>query len=180
MIIETERLVLRQWKECDREEFFSLNADPVVMEFFPKTLSREESDQFIDKTKDLIDSQGFGFFATELKSTGEFIGFIGLNKPTFEASFMPCVEIGWRLKKEFWRKGYASEGAKACLTFAFDVLKLDEVVSFTSVLNLPSIGVMEKIGMKRDTSENFLHPRVEDGHRLKEHVLYRKRKSLFH
>ncbi len=177
MIIETERLDLRPWKESDREPFYQMCSDPEVMEFFPKTLNREESDAFVDKAMAAMDEQGWGLFAVEIRDTEEFIGFIGLNKPQFDAPFTPCVEIGWRLDKKYWKKGFATEGAQALLQFAFIKVDTDEIVSFTSKLNKPSIKVMEKIGMTRDEAGDFDHPMVEVDSPLRRHVLYRYKKG---
>lgn len=175
IFIETDRLIIRQWLDSDRSTFRELNGDPENMEFFPFTFNNEQSDEFIDKTIDYIDHHGFGLFAVEIKETSEFIGFIGLMRPTFQAHFTPCTEIGWRLHKRFWGHGYATEAASHVLDFAFHTLKLEEVVSFTSTFNLPSIKVMQRIGMVHDPNGDFDHPRVENGHKLKRHVLYRKR-----
>lgn len=175
-MIETDRLILRQWKIEDRDPFFDLNSNEKVMEFFPNTLTREQSDSLAGKINQLMQANGWGLFAVELKESGEFIGFIGLASPTFKTKFTPCVEIGWRLNEPYWKKGYATEGALAVLNFAFKELSLDEVVSFTSIYNTPSISVMEKIGMKKDLDGNFMHPNIEEGHRLCEHVLYRVQK----
>jgi 3-dehydroquinate dehydratase/shikimate dehydrogenase len=177
--IESERLILREWNETDIEPFASLNCDPDVMQYFPKPLTTEESKQFIIKSNSILQEKSFGLWAAEIKSSSEFIGFIGLAVPTFEAPFTPCIEIGWRLAKKFWSQGYATEGARRVLQYAFDDLHLNEVVSFTSELNRPSIRVMERIGMKRDPNEDFYHPRVEKGHRLEKHVLYRLKKNDF-
>ena len=117
-------------------------------------------------------SFGFGFYAVDLLETQFFIGFIGLGHPRFEAYFTPCVEIGWRILPQFWNKGYATEGALACLDYAFSVLKIQEIYSFTSILNLPSEKVMQKIGMTK--LSNFEHPNLEDGHNLRTHVVYKK------
>lgn len=174
-IIETERLILRQWKEEDRIPFANFNGDPENLPYFPRAFTLEESHQFVDKTIHLINTQGWGLFALERKDTGEFIGFTGLANPTWQAAFTPCTEIGWRLDKNHWGKGFAPEAAKSVLNFAFKDLKLKEVLSFTSLHNLPSISVMEKIGMRRDLDGGFEHPNVEDGHKLKTHVLYRAR-----
>jgi len=173
--LETERLILREWIDGDIQPFVDMNCDPDVMRFFPKHLTAEESRQFIAKSNSILLEKQFGLWAVEIKESGEFIGFIGLAIPTFETSFTPCTEIGWRLTKQSWGKGYATEGAKRVLQYAFKNLDLKEVVSFTSELNRPSIKVMERIGMKRSPSEDFNHPRVEKGHRLERHVLYRKR-----
>jgi RimJ/RimL family protein N-acetyltransferase len=172
-MIETDRLILRQWKESDRDIFAELNADQDNMAFFPKTYNRSESDAFIDKTIELIATNGFGLFAVEVKETSQFIGFVGLASPPYETPFTPCTEIGWRLHKNSWGNGYATEAACAVLDFAFTELKKDEIVSFTSPLNLPSINVMKKIGLKRDESGDFDHPRIEPGHELRRHILYR-------
>ena len=164
--IETDRLLLRQWTPSDKPVFFELNSDPKVMEFFPSTLTREQSDSFVNKSSELIEENGWGLFAVELKDQGNFIGLIGLATPTYEAHFTPCTEIGQRLHRNFWKKGYATEGAKAVLDFAFKTLDMHEIVSFTSKTNIPSISLMEKIGMIRDKNGDFDHPKVRPGHPL--------------
>jgi RimJ/RimL family protein N-acetyltransferase len=165
-VIRTERLVLRQWREEDREPFAALNADPVVMEHFPATMTREQSDAFVDFNIATIAERGWGLWAVE--ADGAFIGFVGLNEPRFRAG----VEIGWRLSREAWGHGYATEAAQAVLAYARDELRLDEVISFTSTTNLRSQRVMERIGMTHDPRDDFDHPNVVDP-RLRRHVLYR-------
>lgn len=174
--IETERLTLRQWMEEDKAPFAALNACPETMQYFPNTFSEEESNAFVEKTMKVLDDKGYGLFAVENFETEEFLGFVGLNEPTFDAPFTPCIEIGWRLHKDHWGKGYATEAAKAVLALAFERLNLTEIVSFTSPLNTPSVKVMEKIGMTRDESGDFDHPNIEDGSPLKKHILYRIKK----
>lgn len=178
LVITTDRLILRRWREEDREPFARMNADPRVMEFFPDLLSREESDALADRIQAHFERHGFGMLAAELRDSGEFIGFIGLFVPAFEAAFTPCVEIGWRLAANHWGRGLATEGARAVLAWGFDSLGLREIVSFTAPANLRSIRVMEKIGMARDPAGDFDHPRLPEGHRLRRHVLYRARKRL--
>ena len=170
MKIETERLILRQWEESDRIPFFEMNSDPEVMKYFPSPLSRKESDTFFEKLSLLVEKQGFGFYQTILKGTGQFIGFIGLNEATFNASFTPCIEIGWRLHKDYWKKGFATEGAMEVLKFGFQNLEVKEILSFTSKLNTPSIKVMERLGMQK--VDEFEHPNIKEGHPLRRHVLY--------
>lgn len=172
-IIETNRLGLRNWMDTDIPVFVEMNKDPKVMEYFPKVLSEEETMAMLDRIKQHFIDNGFGLFAVELKETNEFIGFVGLSIPKFEADFTPCVEIGWRLAHKHWGKGYAPEAAEACLNYGFDNLGLKEIVSFTSVLNKGSMRVMEKIGMKY--VKEFDHPNVEPDSRLKKHVLYVKK-----
>ncbi len=176
--IETTRLFLRPWRDADREPFARMNADPRVMEFFPALLSAEESNAMIDRAEAHFARHGFGPFAAELHSTGEFIGYIGLAVPAFEAHFTPCVEIGWRLAVEHWGSGLATEGASAVLSHAFTTFALDEVVSFTVPANLRSRRVMEKLGMTHDPAEDFDHPNLSVDHPLRRHVLYRLRRSL--
>ena len=171
--LTTDRLLLRQWRDSDREPFAALNADPAVMEHFPALQTREQSDDLIDRNIPELDGRGWGLWAMEVKDTGEFIGFTGLNVPTFEAPFLPGVEIGWRLAKGAWGNGYATEAARAALAYAFGPAGLNEIVSFTATTNLPSQRVMQRIGMVHDQAGDFDHPRVEDGHRLQRHVLYR-------
>jgi len=175
--LKSERLLLREWVSSDEEPFMALNRDPHVMELFPNLLTPEESAQFITRSKNLLAEKKFGLWAVETQDSKEFIGFIGLNEPTWDAHFTPCIEIGWRLAKKFWGRGFATEGARRVLEYAFDDLKLQEVVSFTSPLNQRSIKVMEKIGMKRNRTEDFDHPKVEKGHRLERHVLYRLKQA---
>lgn len=174
--LRTERLLLRAWRESDRDPFAALNADPVVMEHFPAPLSRAESDALVDRIKAAFDEQGWGLWAVEVPGEADFIGFIGLAIPRFEAPFTPCVEVGWRLARSAWGRGYAPEGATEALRFAFDEMGLDEVLSFTSVGNTKSRRVMEKIGLTHDPTADFDHPNVPPGHRIRRHVLYRGRR----
>ncbi len=171
--LHTERLRLRRWNDSDREPFAELNADPIVMEFFTATLSRTESDAFVDRIEGDFDSHGFGLWAVELKSSGEFIGYVGLWKPTFEAHFTPAVEVGWRIAKRFWGSGLATEAARSAIDDGFDRLRFEEIVSFTSGINVRSRRVMEKLGMTHDPDDDFEHPSVAPGDPLRPHVLYR-------
>jgi RimJ/RimL family protein N-acetyltransferase len=174
MTLATERLILRAWREEDREPFARMNSDPAVMEFFPALLTREESDALMDRAEAHFAAQGFGPWAAELRGTGEFIGFIGLSIPRFEAHFTPCVEIGWRLAAAHWGRGLATEGALAVAEYGLGELELKELVSFTSVGNVRSRRVMEKIGMRHDAADDFDHPGLPEGHWLRRHVLFRK------
>src|SRR2546423_7219905 len=164
--LSTDRLLLRQWRDSDREPYAALNADPAVMEHFPAPQTREQSDGLIDRNMPLIDERGWGLWALEVKETGEFIGFTGLSVPSFDAPFMPAVEIGWRLAKGAWGNGYATEAARAALAQGFGPGGLDEIVSFTAIPNVPSQRVMQRIGMVHDEAGDFDHPRIADGHRL--------------
>jgi 3-dehydroquinate dehydratase/shikimate dehydrogenase len=175
--IETDRLIIRSWQISDFEPFARLNADPRVMEYFPSTLTRAESDANVNLMLEKTQQDGFCFWATELKATRQFIGFVGLNIPGFQAPFTPCVEIGWRLAYEHWGKGYAPEGAIACLQYGFEKLGLKEIVAFTTMNNLKSRRVMEKIGMTYDPKDDFDHPKLAENHPLRKHVLYRTRKG---
>ena len=174
--IETERLYLRQWQASDFVVFAAMNADPEVMKYFPKLLSATVSDIIANKCQQLIEENGWGFWALSLKEGSDnndaFIGFVGLNQTHAEMSFAPCVEIAWRLRKEYWGQGYATEAARASLDFAFSELALDEVVAFTAVINQRSQLLMARIGMT-DTQDNFYHPALESNHPLAEHVLYK-------
>ena len=170
--LNTDRLGLRQWRKSDYIPFVRLNADPLVMEYFPSTLSTEESNRLADRIKEGISERGWGLWAAELKSTNEFIGFVGLNVPAADLPFSPCVEIGWRLDRKFWGMGYATEVATAVMRFGFEELELEEIVAFTAVNNYRSRAVMRRLGM-RDTGENFFHPAVARDHPVCEHVLYK-------
>lgn len=171
--LQTERLRLRRWLPEDRPEFARLNADPRVVEFLPKPLSREESDALADRIEAHFEQHGFGLWAVEIPGGASLAGFIGLSIPRFEAPFTPCVEIGWRLAAEQWGRGYASEGARAALEFGLGPLGLPEIVSFTVPENTRSRRVMEKIGMRHSPADDFDHPVLPAGHRLRRHVLYR-------
>lgn len=177
LVVETERLILRRWRPEDLEEFARLNADPRVMEFFPATMSRAETEMMIRTIEERIDQHGFGLWAAELKSSKGLIGFIGLNVPGYPLPFSPCVEIGWRLGCDHWSKGYAQEGARAALRVGLEQFGLNEIVSFTAVNNMRSRNVMEKIGMTRDLRGDFDHPKLVEGHPLRRHVLYRLSKE---
>ena len=170
-IFESERLGFRRWTDADKEPFARMNADPQVMEYFPKPLTREESDRLIERFEQHTEERGFGIWAVERKEDGAFIGYIGLLEVGFDAGFRDAIEIGWRLDNKFWKQGYATEGAKACLSYAFGVLGLTEICSFTAAINGPSETVMQRIGMVK--VKDFDHPKLEEGSPLRRHVLYK-------
>jgi RimJ/RimL family protein N-acetyltransferase len=176
IVIETERLRLRLWLESDRAPFARMNADRRVMEFMPACLSRKESNALADRIESHFDRHGFGLYAAELRSDGQFTGFIGISVPNFQAHFTPSVEIGWRLDSAYWGQGLATEGARAVVSHAFASLKTPELVSFTVPANLRSRRVMEKIGMTHNASDDFDHPNLPENHPLRRHVLYRLRR----
>lgn len=178
-MLQTERLILRNWQHSDLEPFAKLNADPEVMKYFPTTLSPKESNELVKRLEAHHQLHGFGFWAVEERLTSTFIGFIGLNVPSFNAHFMPVVEVGWRLSKAYWGKGYATEGAKKALKYGFKVLDLSEIVSFTAKSNWRSIAVMKRLGMVHRAADNFKHPRLPLGHPLQWHVLYRINQKSF-
>ena len=171
--LRTPRLILRHWRFGDREPFAALNADPRVMEHFPAPLTRIESDSMADRIGAHFDRHGFGLWVVEVPGVTEFAGFVGLNVPVFDAPFMPCTEIGWRLAAAHWSQGYAQEASREVLRWAFAVHKLPEVVSFTVPGNARSRRVMEAIGMKRSEADDFDHPLVAVGSPRRRHVLYR-------
>jgi RimJ/RimL family protein N-acetyltransferase len=167
---------LRRWRNADRAPFAAMNADPRVMEHFPAVLSREESDERIERFRAHFDRHGYAQWAVEIPEVTPFAGFVGLSVPAFEAHFTPTVEVGWRLAAEYWGHGYATEGARAALEFGFTELKLSEIVSFTVPANVRSRRVMERLGMTHDPGDDFDHPGLADGHPLRRHVLYRIRR----
>lgn len=170
-IFETERLIIREWQEADRPYFYALSADKDVMKYFPNTLTKNECDRVVQKLTAQQAKNGCCFWSCEIKKSKTFIGLVGLNKIDDGLPFAPCVEIGWRLSKEHWGHGYASEAAKGCLAYGFQTLNVNEIVSFAVKDNINSIKVMERIGMI-DSMSNFMHPKVDDS-RLKEHVLFK-------
>ena len=168
----TERLLLRQWKDEDRRIFAAINSDPEVMRYFPRTFTIRESDAFVDFNTECIAKQGWGSWAVENINTGEFIGYVGFAYP---ADWHPCagqLEIGWRLARRHWGRGYATEAAAFALGVGFDAFAFEQVISFTAVCNLPSVNVMKKIGMHQD-NVGFRHPRIDTDSPLCEHVVYR-------
>jgi RimJ/RimL family protein N-acetyltransferase len=171
--LRTDRLVLRRWRSADREPFARLNGDAVVMEHFPSALNRAESDAFADRIEAGFDARGYGLWAVEIPGQAEFIGFAGLALHDFPAHFTPAVEIGWRLARDYWGKGFATEAARTAIADGFDRVGLSEIVSFTALVNIRSVAVMQRLGMTHDPADDFDHPRLPVGHRLRRHVLYR-------
>ncbi len=175
--IETARLLLRNWQASDLAAFVAMNRDAEVMRYFPALLTEEQSLVFYSRIQQHIASHGFGLYAVIIKETRAFAGFTGCMIPAFEASFTPCVEIGWRFNKRYWGQGLAKEAALACLEFGFTKLGFEEIVSFTSIHNHPSEKLMQKIGMQH--KQNFMHPKLPLGDFLCEHVLYTLSKQQF-
>jgi RimJ/RimL family protein N-acetyltransferase len=179
--LETPRLILRRWQEIDRTPFAAMNADPVVMRFFAAPFTREVSDENIDRYLAAFDREGFSFFAATVRDTGAFAGTIGLQtmRDVVPNLPQPAVEIGWRLTQAAQGKGFATEGARAIIDFAFNELGLDEVVAITAIPNRPSRRVMEKLGMTHRPELDFDHPRVPAGHQYQRHTLYSLRNPNF-
>jgi RimJ/RimL family protein N-acetyltransferase len=168
----TRRLRLRQWRDSDKPAFAQLNADPEVMRFFPGTQTKDQSDRSIAVWAAELDERGWSNWAVEQVADGSFIGFVGLTVPRRALPFMPCVEIGYRLARPHWGKGFATEAGREALRFGFEQLQLPEVVSFTAKLNLPSQAVMLRLGML-NAHEDFDHPALPEGSPLRPHCLYR-------
>ena len=176
--LQTPRLHLRQWRGEDRAPYAAMNQDPEVMRYFLAPQSREASDKAIDTWHAEVAGKGWSNWAVALRDTGEFIGFTGLTVPWRKYAFTPCVEIGWRLARAHWKKGYATEAANAALRVGFEQLGLEEIVSFTAILNRPSRAVMERLGMT-NAHEDFEHPALPEGHALRPHCLYRLRRETW-
>lgn len=173
-VLQGERVRLRPWRSDDLAAFAALNADPVVMEYFPDVLTTEQSDDLAQRIQSGFEKNGFGFWALEIVGVLPFAGFVGLSVPGSSGlPFMPAVEIGWRLCQQAWGKGYASEAARLALAYAFEQLALKEVVAFTTVSNERSQAVMRRLGMCYAQSDDFMHPALADDHPLRHHVLYR-------
>ncbi len=170
-MIETDRLILRPWREDDIFPFSEINGDKEVMAYLPKCLSLEETVQFYNRIVAEHEVYGYGLYAVETKSDGGFIGYVGFHHFDFDAEFSPGVEIGWRLAREHWNKGYATEAAKACLDYARKYKLFNEIYSFTTINNHRSERVMQKIGMEREGF--FSHPALPEGHLLESHILYK-------
>ncbi|MER6824452.1 GNAT family N-acetyltransferase [Streptosporangium sp. NPDC000563] len=172
-MLETQRLVMRRWQETDREPYAALNADPEVTEFLSSALTPEQSDRMVDRIEAGFDRYGYGLWALEVRETRQFIGWTGLAVQTFEAHFTPAVEIGWRLARSAWGHGYATEAARAALAHGFEVAELTEIVSMTTVSNIRSRAVMERLGMTRDPADDFDYPLVPAESPVRHAVLYR-------
>lgn len=174
-MLTTDRLLLRRWHGSDRAPFAALNADPEVMRYFPSTRTRAESDALVDRLDAAIEADGFGLWAVERRDSGAFVGFVGLSRPSFDPALVGQVEIGWRLAREAWGQGVATEAAREVVRFAFDPAGADlpALVSFTAAINDPSRRVMRRLGMAHDPADDFEHPALPPGHALRPHVLYR-------
>jgi ribosomal-protein-alanine N-acetyltransferase len=169
-VYQTERLLLRPWRDDDAAPFAEMNADPEVMRYFLQPLTPEESRNYLEAFRERMAQNGFGFWAVEERHSGELAGFVGLNRPMYELPFSPCVEVGWRLRSAFWGKGYAPEAAREAQRVGFEEYSLESIVAFTALPNLPSQRVMEKSGMRR--CGEFDHPMVPAEHPLRRHVWY--------
>ena len=171
----TRRLLLRQWRDADREHFAAMNADPEVMRYFPGVLDSAASDALLDRLRSAIEERGWGLWAVERRDTGDLVGFAGLSVPPDPLPFLPCVEVGWRLVRPAWGHGFATEAAREALRVGFGEVGLDEVVSFTSEGNGRSRSVMERLGMSHDPADDFERPPLMEGAPARPHVLYRLR-----
>lgn len=172
-VLETERLILRPLEPDDVEPFADMNADPEVMRFFPTCLDRSKTEALIERMRTHFARHGFGWWVVEVPGVARFAGFAGLLVSAFHAHFTPCVEVGWRFPREAWGKGYATEAGQAALAFAFERLGVDEVLSMAVADNHRSTRVMERLGMRTRSVDDFGHPKLPFGHRLRHHVLYR-------
>jgi ribosomal-protein-alanine N-acetyltransferase len=172
-------LILRRWRPSDAEPYAAINADPVAMEFFPSLFSRAESDASIERIEAAFERDGIGLWAVEVRGGAPFIGFTGAQRPRFDAHFTPCIEVGWRLTPAAWGYGYATEAARAVIDDVFAREDCGEIVAMTAVDNRRSRAVMVRLGMHRDPTDDFDHPLVPDGHRLRRHVLYRLPRSAW-
>jgi ribosomal-protein-alanine N-acetyltransferase len=173
LALESSRVVLRSWQPSDLEPWIALNLDPENLRYFPRIYSAEESHASFLRIRDLLNENPFGLWAAEEKTSGAFMGFVGIahhNSPGI--SFMPCHEIGWRLDKKFWGKGYATEAAQVVLDYGLQELLIPEIYSFTAKGNLPSINVMKKIGLRERAELAFEHPRIADDSPVKSHIVY--------
>jgi RimJ/RimL family protein N-acetyltransferase len=174
-LFKSERLGFRNWVENDIAKMAKISADPEVMEYFPTTASVSQTEEFVNRMMKMYDEKSYCYYAVDRLSDSKFIGFIGLCDQTYESPFTPCIDIGWRLDKEFWGMGYATEGAKQCLEYAFNELKINDVKAVATLINIKSISVMKKIGMVRVL--DFDHSKMLDNARLKKCVCYEIKKE---
>ena len=178
--LRTRRTLLRQWKDADLPAWAAMNADPEVRRHFPSVQTEDEALDEAGRARALLRQRGWGFWALQIAGVMPFAGVVGLLVTGFEARFVPCVEVGWRLARETWGRGYASEAAAAAAQFAFERLELEEIVAIATESNAPSRRVMERLGMRHDPAGGFDHPRIAEGHPLRRHVLYRLARKDFH
>ncbi len=170
-LFTSKRLGFRNWKLSDIDDLFEINSNIEVMKYFPSTVTKEDCEKFIHRMQQQYIKNKFCYFAVEVINTKQFIGFIGVSEQTYEADFNPSIDIGWRLSPKFWGKGYATEGALQCLNYAFVQLKLSEIISVAPQINIPSITVMERIGMKK--IKEFNHPLLSAFQEIEKCVLYK-------
>ncbi|EEI93036.1 acetyltransferase, GNAT family [Sphingobacterium spiritivorum ATCC 33300] len=173
-IFTSDRLGFRNWDLADIDKLYKINTDRKVMEFFPDVSTKEQTTEFVHRMKRQFEDKAFCYFAVEKLEDTAFIGFIGLSEQTYTADFTPCVDIGWRISSTEWNKGYATEGAKRCLDYARNVLKLQEVYAVAPKINLKSEHIMKKIGLKKQYE--FEHPLLTNNERLRTCVLYKTEK----
>jgi RimJ/RimL family protein N-acetyltransferase len=174
-MLTTPRLLLREWREADLDPLAAMTADPVVMRYFGRIRDRAQSDTWAARVRAHIEKHGFGIWAVEAPGVASFIGFVGLSTVPADLPMAPAVEAVWTLNAPFWRRGYASEAARAAMDDGFSRLRLQEIVAYTAAVNTPSRGVMERLGMRHDIAGKFDHPRVPKGSEFRAHVLYRIR-----
>jgi RimJ/RimL family protein N-acetyltransferase len=170
-LFTSERLGFRNWRLGDIDKMHEINSDEKVMEFFPCIPTKEQTTEFIERMKKQFEDKGFCYFAVDKLEDNDFIGFIGLSEQTYDADFTPCIDIGWRIKSSEWNKGFATEGAKRCLSYALDNLKLEKIYSIAPKINIRSEHIMSKIGLKKQYE--FEHPLLANDERLKYCVLYK-------
>ncbi|PQJ19891.1 GNAT family N-acetyltransferase [Tenacibaculum sp. SG-28] len=172
VLFTSDRLLFRSWKKEDLQNLVTLNSNPLVMKYFPRILHEEDCKKFLHSMQKQLEQNKFCYFAVEVIQTKEFIGFIGLSKQTYPIDFNPSVDIGWRLHPKFWGKGYATEGAKACLQYGFNQINLKKILAVAPITNKNSIAVMQKIGMQK--VKEFEHPLLLEYPTLKNCVVYEK------
>lgn len=175
ILFETDRLIIRNWRDDDKPVFAKMMADPIARTYFPDLMTQEYAYNIVDSDREMIAEKKYGWCAAELRQTGEFVGMIGLMDVDDTLPFHTpgMLEIGWYLDPAQWGKGLATEGANGMLNYLWSTFGLPEVVAFTATINTPSRAVMERIGMVYEPENDFEHPKVEDGHRVKPHVFYR-------
>ncbi len=171
--LRTPRVLLRAWKESDIGAWIEMNADPEVRQHFPSINTVEQSRSDAARIGGGIIQRGWGMWALEIPGEIPFAGFVGINPPAYPAPWQPAVEIGWRLARAAWHQGYATEAAAASLQFGFDVLELPQIIALSVTTNTPSHNVMTRLGMVRDVSADFVHPRVPEDWPLKMHIVHR-------
>ncbi|AHE54193.1 GNAT family N-acetyltransferase [Sphingomonas sanxanigenens] len=172
-MIDTDRLVLRRWRDADLPAFRAQDADPRVRRFMGPLLTPEQSDAVRERHRGYERSHGLGFFTVERRTDGAVIGFCGLKPGAPGTPIEGEVEIGWLFGADYWGQGYAVEAARAALGWGWATLAVPSIAAITTAANTASRRVMDRLGMVHVPADDFIHPLLAGDAALSAHVTYR-------